>query len=181
MIDGGFLLQFLESIKTMLEPLSPLTKVNQYDHALLMRWGVYKKTLKKGLNWKVPIADEVLECRNTITSLETDKQSLVSLDGKEVVISTTIRFKIVDPVKFLLDVERAKDVLKDAALGVIKDAVITRNWAEVREIKNGDLKGKMETQAKPYGIEILYVTVGNLSNMRSVRLVTDNREDDQVI
>lgn len=180
MLDG--IVQLLIFIKdSILEPLLPFVKVNQYDHALLMRWGVYKKTLTKGLNWKMPIADDVLSCRNTITTIETDKQSIVSLDGKEVVISTVIRYRVTDPVKFLLDVERAKDVLKDTALGVIKDVVITKNWIDVREIKNADLKGRMSTQAALYGIDILYVTVGNLSNMRSIRLVTDQKEEEQVI
>lgn len=148
--------------------------VMEYEHGVRLRFGKFHSKIEAGLVWKWPIIDDILLVHNTITTMVVNEQSLVTLDEKNIVISCIVKYKITNPKTFLLEVEDVIDAINDITKGKIKDLVIHRTWDEIRKLKNEDISVEVEKEVKNWGIKIYYITVTDLAQIRTLRLITSN-------
>lgn len=150
--------------------------LNQYEHGIILRLGrVLKKNMHIGINWKWPFIDTVLTCHNTTQTFNTESQSLTTVDGKSVIVAAVIKYQIVDPFIFLIEVENAVDAIGDITMGKIREIIINKTWEECKNLKNTDIKNSIKTEAERWGIEVSMVTLTTLTESRSIRLITDKK------
>lgn len=161
----------IEIIKEFWESLMPFIIVKEYEFGVLLRLGKYVKKVDSGLVWKYPLVDSVILTHNTITTLNLRSQSLTTKDGKDVVISGIVKYKVSNPKTFLLEVNDAIDAINDITQGKIKDLVIHMDWNELRELEDTKIKDLVDGETKNWGIKIYYITITDLALMRSIRLV----------
>lgn len=166
-----FLVQILEFIKEIWNNLLPFFIVVEYEDAIILRFGKYHRTYKAGIHWKIPFIDQVLEARNTITTLNLRPQSLTTKDGQNIVIAAVIKYQVIDAKKFLIEVEEAKDALGDIAQSKIKDLIINLDWEECKKLKDSEIKAKMGKEPESWGIKLILITITDLAIIRSIRLI----------
>ena len=65
MFDG--ILRIIEwLIEKLKDYVSPIVILRCYESGVLLRLGTYKKELKEGINWKIPLIDEAHTIIKTI-------------------------------------------------------------------------------------------------------------------
>lgn len=157
-----------------IDKLLPVFIINQYDAGVLLRRGVFVKTLQGGIYFKIPFLDEVLSHTVVPTTMELPAQSLTTFDKKHVVVKAIIKYKINDIKTFLLEVNDAVDAISDQTQGIIKDIVMNISLNDVSVEIDNTIIIKARREAKKWGIEIDKVTITNIGEIKSIRLFNEN-------
>jgi len=154
--------------------LMPAVIIPNYEQAVLLRNGKFKKVLDPGFHVKLPIFDEVISQHVVVTTLSLAPQSLYTKDQKNIVVKGVVKYKIADVKVFLLEVFDAQDALADMTQSIIKNIIISTPMAECLdpEIDNM-LTKKARVEAKKWGVEIQQVTLTDIAPIRSFRLIND--------
>jgi regulator of protease activity HflC (stomatin/prohibitin superfamily) len=83
MIDG--LIKFFEwVIEKGIDHFSPIFIVSEYESGVLLRLGKYKKNLSIGVNFKIPLLDEIFKVIKTIDTFHINPVDITTLDNKQV-------------------------------------------------------------------------------------------------
>jgi regulator of protease activity HflC (stomatin/prohibitin superfamily) len=155
--------------------LKPFIVINTYEEAVVLRLGKFNKTMKEGLHFKIPFADEVMSHHTIITTLNLPSQSLVTLDKKSIVVKAMVKFRITDIKTFMLEIFDKQDAISDIGQGIIKNIIMAKTWEECTDIEiDNTLTKKIRSEIKKYGIEIIQVTLTDICEMRSIRLINDS-------
>jgi regulator of protease activity HflC (stomatin/prohibitin superfamily) len=163
----NFMLQFWHN-------MLPFYVINAYEHGIILRLGKFLKSIEAGFGWKIPFADEVLHCRNTVTTMAIKNQSLTTLDGKQITIESIVKYKIINAKKYLLEVEDSIDAINDITQGKIKELVNAKNWADIRVLKDAEIKELVGNEAREWGIKIFYITITSLVETRVYKIINNN-------
>jgi len=154
--------------------LMPAVIIPDYEEAVLLRAGRFKKVLKPGFHVKLPVIDEVVSQHVVITTLSLSAQSLYTKDKQNVVVKAVVKYKISDVKVFLLEVFDAQDALADMTQSIIKNIIISLPLEDCidPEIDN-TLTKKVRVEAKKWGVDIQQVTLTDIAPIRSFRLIND--------
>ncbi len=154
--------------------LMPAVIIPDYEEAVLLRAGRFKKVLKPGFHVKLPVIDEVVSQHVVITTLSLSAQSLYTKDKQNVVVKAVVKYKISDVKVFLLEVFDAQDALADMTQSIIKNIIISLPLEACidPEIDN-TLTKKVRVEAKKWGVDIQQVTLTDIAPIRSFRLIND--------
>ena len=99
--------------------------VNQTEQALVLRFGEPRQTITSpGLNWRVPLVEEVAYFDKRILDLDTEPQELITSDQKRLVVDAFARFRITNPLRFYQTVRT--EARARARLGTFLEAGLRR-------------------------------------------------------
>jgi regulator of protease activity HflC (stomatin/prohibitin superfamily) len=155
--------------------LKPIVIIRDYEGAVLLRFGIFKRVLGPGLHFKIPFFDEVIDQHVVITTLSLDAQSLYTKDKQNIVVKGVIKYKISDVKIFLLEVWDAQDALSDMSSSIIKNVIMSMTMEECTDAElDNTLTKKVRVEAKKWGVEVQQVTLTDLAPIRSYRLINDN-------
>lgn len=162
-----------ERIATFLQEfwseLGPFTVVDAFEQALVLRFGRFHRVLEPGLHWKWPGVERTLRhwvCAHT-NSLQ--PQSLTTADGRAVVVSLVLTWRVSDIRKFLLEVESGTAAVTDAAYGALSKHV-TRTPYEGLIGSDEAIRAEVRKLAFRWGVEVLRVQFRDLATCKSLRL-----------
>lgn len=147
----GYLLEFIDF-------LSPLKVINEYEHAIHLRRGLYLRTAHGGVRWKLPIVDAfaVYDMRIRTTNLVTQK--LTSSDMETVLLGVAIRWRIVNPLTLMRKAEDYTAALDDSTYGEIAAYVVECTWEQLFSDEwMPQVLAAVSTRASRFGIEVLDV------------------------
>ena len=154
--------------------LMPAVIIPDYEQAVLLRNGKFKKVLGPGFHVKLPIFDEVISQHVVVTTLSLAPQSLYTKDQKNIVVKGVVKYKIIDVKVFLLEVFDAQDAIADMTQSIIKNIIISTPMAECLDPDiDNMLTKKARVEAKKWGVEIQQVTLTDIAPIRSFRLIND--------
>mgnify|MGYP001590926385 FL=1 len=143
-----------------------------YQGGILVRLGLFKRSLSPGLHWKIPGIDEVLTTDNQVDTLELRPQSLTTADGKTIVVSGIVKYQICDTTAFLLLLGNKNSVLQDVSVGAIKDIITNKSWSCIQEFNiERDICQQIRAEVNKYGFKIYKVTLANLAEVTTYRLI----------
>jgi regulator of protease activity HflC (stomatin/prohibitin superfamily) len=154
--------------------IKPIVIIRDYEEAVLLRFGIFKKVLKPGLHFKIPLFDEVIDQHVVITTLSLDAQSLYTKDKQNIVVKGVIKYRIADVKIFLLEVWDAQDALSDMSASIIKNVIMSMSLDECTDSEIDNLlTKKVRVEAKKWGVEVQQVTLTDLAPIKSFRLIND--------
>mgnify|MGYP000153068607 CR=1 FL=1 len=148
--------------------------IDQYEEAVVLRFGKYNRSLKPGLRFIIPFGIEEVHADNVVPcSMPLSEQMLVTKDDRRILLSTVLMWRIFDIRRCLLDVEDAEDTLADIALGYVAEAVGEADWDEIRtkRFRNG-IKKSIQKTAREWGITVYTVKFKDITEARTLRVVT---------
>jgi regulator of protease activity HflC (stomatin/prohibitin superfamily) len=154
--------------------VTPAVIIPNYEQAVLLRNGHFKKVLEPGFHIKLPIFDEVISQHVVVTTLSLPAQSLYTKDRQNIVVKGVIKYKIADVKVFLLEVFDAQDALADMTQSIIKNIVISLPLEQCidPEIDN-TLTKKVRVEARKWGVDVQQVTLTDIAPIRSFRIIND--------
>ncbi len=152
----------------LLVGLSAVFTVDEREQVLVIRFGKINKVVREpGLNFKVPLLDELVRIDDRILYFDTPDKAVQVIDGRRYLVDAITVFRIVDPVRFKQRVNaslmRAKSRLEpriEAALRAVYgrrsfDAALSKD----REAMMQEIAEMVRPEARDLGIEVVDVRI----------------------
>jgi regulator of protease activity HflC (stomatin/prohibitin superfamily) len=167
--------RLISLITDLWEQIVPWYIIHQYDGGVRLRFGKFHKVLEPGLTYKIPFIDEIISHHVVWTTMDLPPQSLTTTDERNIVVTAVVKYRVADIKTFLLEVYDATDAISDMSQAVVKRAIMTKSWEECKSEKlDNELAIKARVEAKKWGIEIVTITLTNVSCIKSIRLFNES-------
>lgn len=167
--------RLIDLLTTWWAYLMPAVIIPEYEQAVLLRNGKFKKLLQPGFHVKLPIFDEVINHHVVVTTLSLSAQSLYTKDRQNIVVKGVIKYKISDVKVFLLEVFDAQDALADMTQSIIKNIIISLSLDQCVDPEiDSILTKKVRIEARKWGVDIQQVTLTDIAPIRSYRIINDS-------
>ena len=163
---------FLTTLLVMLVMLGVLAYnsmfiVRQYQQALVLNFGKPSaKITEPGLNWMIPIAQNVELFDKRLLNLDTNAQEVIVSDQKRLVVDAFARYRIDDPLKFFQSVgteEGARQRLSDFIGASLRSVLGGATFGGVVRDKREDLMHKIaeevNVKAQELGVTVVDVRI----------------------
>jgi len=148
------------------------TFIDPWEEGIVVRRGKFSRVVKGGIAWHLPLEiDEITTMNVRPDAMELDEQVLTTADGVKVVIRGVLIWSIFDVKKCMLDVEDAADTLGDIAVGFVQELVEETEWEQIRTKDfRRELKRRIQSQARKWGITVSTVKLKDLAETRVYRI-----------
>ena len=152
----------------------PFSVINEYDAAIVMRFGIYNRTAKPGLLWKIPFVDRVMREDGRINYGATHPRSFVTKDGQTVTISGICRYKIFDAKAAILSQQKFPNSTWDGMYEAMSSLAQANTYDVVVSDSFADLfLDEVKEYNVPYGVEVISARLQDASKARNFRILKD--------
>lgn len=160
------LLQFIRAFQV-------LTVVDQFERAVVLRFGRYSRTLSPGLHWVAPLyIEQVLTASVVPDTRDLRSQQLTTLDGVSVTLGVVLLFSVTDVKRFLLDVEDADTVILNATKGAIAGLVSSNTYDDLVSFDVAqEIANDVRDSALRFGINIEEVGISDFCRCKAYRIL----------
>lgn len=153
----------------------PCTIIPHYNRGVRLRNGHFKGVLGPGFHWKIPFFDDIPTCMVKTKTINLPEQTITTADDKSIVCKAVIKYEVEDVQQYLLEVNDAVDACGDMVQGIIRNHLVKLDWKDCNDIEvSSKITGKAQTESKQWGLKIQKVTITDLGQMRSFRLMFTN-------
>jgi regulator of protease activity HflC (stomatin/prohibitin superfamily) len=164
--------KLFEIIQAIFTSLLPFVVLQPFEEGCLCRLGVFKRVLKSGFHWCIPLGvDVVWHEHTTPTTAHLHGLSTTTKDGKSVGFDAIVTYQINDIQKALLGVTTVRDAITDVCMGIIGTELTGSTWVEVA---HGDtLEGLTKAcrgKGWKWGIEVIQVQLAGICQVKNIRL-----------
>lgn len=155
------------AVVVLLFGYSALFTVHQTRQAIVVRLGdPVRVVTEPGLNFKVPLIDNVIYIDKRILDLENPAQEVIASDQKRLVVDAFARFRIKDALRFYQVVgtpERATSqlstLLNSALRRVLGEATLTHVVRDDRSQLMNRVREQLDREASQFGISVIDVRI----------------------
>ena len=172
--------KLISLIQQFINELNPIFIIDEWEEAIVLRFGKYNRTVYPGLYFKIPFFDAVWKYTIITQSIDIPPQSITTADNKNVVVKGIIRFTISDIKTFLLTITQPQDVLTDTTGGMIREIIEDTEWTSIVDIDK-KLTSEVGKFVKKWGIRVEKVTLTDLQVANSIRIIQDSTHQAKVL
>jgi len=130
--------------------LNPLYVVNEGEQAIVIRFGeIVASARDAGLHVKMPFIDSAVTYPKKVMSLDGDSQRIPTKENQFIIVDTTSRWRISDPVKFyesLTTIEAAYSRVSDIIDSSVRTVITASSLNEV--VRNSNLINEIQHSEK---------------------------------
>jgi len=141
--------------------LSAALKVlNEYERGVIFRLGRIIAAKGPGLIILIPIIDRIVKVSLRLVALDVDPQDVITRDNVSVKVNAVLYFRVVDPVKAIVQVENyayAMSQLAQTTLRSVCGQAELDDLLSEREKINAKLQEILDTHTDPWGIKVTTV------------------------
>lgn len=169
-------MKFLDQIYETLRKLTPRLELIQPDEmGVRISFGTKVKTLSPGWYLFWGLFQEILYATVTTQVSDIRSQSVLSKEGREMIISGAIKYRVSDIRKAMLEIQDYDRSLEALSLGVLLEIVSSLTVEELADTQVlGDLALKrMREEASGWGLRLQKVYITDLGRTRNIRLLTN--------
>ena len=177
LIGVGFVMgtfdRIMDWIEYMIAYFQFLFVIDQYDMGVVLRFGVYNRTVGPGLHLIAPFGiEESMEDTVVRTTSYLETQTVTSSDGKSVNITAILVYKIGNIKRWLLEVDDAEDALHDMTYGIISELAEQRTWQEImKPLFMEEVTELVQEEAISWGARVVAVKLADRVQSKSIRLM----------
>ena len=164
--------KLIDLVVTFIHDILPFKIVDQWEAGVHLKTGRFHRVVHPGLNWKVPFFDKIWVTPIITQTVNLSPQTLTTLDERSVVLTSIVRYHVVNVQSFLLNVMHANDVLVDMTQGIIRDIVETTNWDDLVDLTDIVTPVVNDVVAK-WGIYVEAVKFPDLGEIKTYRIIGD--------
>ncbi len=142
--------------------LAMVRVLNEYERGVVFRLGRVIGAKGPGLIWVIPTVDRLVRVDLRTITLDVPPQDIISKDNVTIKVNAVIYFKVVDPVRAVVEVENflmatsklAQTTLRSVVGQVDLDALLSQ-----REAINHRLQSILDHQTAPWGVKVANVEI----------------------
>jgi len=138
----------------------------EYQRIVIFRLGRLAGIKGPGLVFIIPIIDRVIKLDLRTRVIDVPKQRIITNDNVTVDVDAVVYFRITDPQKAIVEVQRYDVATSMLAQTTLRDIVGQKNLDELlsqREELNKSLQNILDVGTDPWGIKVSAVTIKDVS------------------
>ncbi|MGH7801232.1 MAG: SPFH domain-containing protein, partial [Thermodesulfobacteriota bacterium] len=142
--------------------LSGIRVLNEYERGVVFRLGRIIEPKGPGLRWIIPGVDKMIKISLRVITLDVPSQDVITRDNVSVKVSAVVYFRVVDPVKAVIQVENylyATSQLSQTTLRSVLGQVELDDLLSEREKLNIRLQEVLDKHTDPWGMKVSLVEV----------------------
>ncbi len=147
--------------------------VSQGNEALVERLGRYHRKLKPGLNFIVPLIDQiVMEDTTREQVLDIKPQNVITKDNIYLEVDAVVYWRIIDIEKSFYQIDDLQQGLNNLATTTLREVIAQNTLEETnasRAEMNKALLDELNQTTKDWGVQILRVDIQRITPPESVR------------
>jgi regulator of protease activity HflC (stomatin/prohibitin superfamily) len=156
------------AVAVVLVGLLTLRLVQQYERGVVFRFGrVVERVREPGLRVLVPIADRMMKVSTRVVVLAVPAQGAITRDNVTVKVDAAVYFRVVDPVKAIVNVEDYKHAVSQVAQTSLRTVIGRADLDTLlsdRERISAELKTVIDAPTEqPWGVRIELVELKDIS------------------
>ena len=141
---------------------SAIKVLNEYQRAVVFRLGRVLHAKGPGLIILIPVIDKMIKVSLRIIALDVPGQDVITKDNVSVKVNAVIYFRVMDPVKSILEVEDymfATSQLSQTTLRSVCGAAELDEILTHRDQINDQIQSILDEHTDPWGIKVTNVEV----------------------
>jgi len=138
--------------------------INQYERAIILRLGKYNKQLNAGIQFRIPIIDNVLviDIRERVREFKAER--MLTKDNIPVTIDAILRYKIIEKRvnDTILNVENFNEMIKQISQTTLRNIIGSSLFQEIlskREEINHSIRDLISEESNGWGIMVTGVEI----------------------
>ncbi len=160
--------------------LSGIRIIFEYKRALKFRFGSYVETLKPGLRWIIPIVETIQMVDIRVITINIVSQEVMTEDNVPCSIDGVVFFKVENPEKALLEVEKFQFAISQLAQAALRDVcgkVELDTILSKREEMGKNIKAIVAEETMHWGISIIDVKIKDIQLPENMRRMMANQAE----
>jgi regulator of protease activity HflC (stomatin/prohibitin superfamily) len=139
--------------------------LNEYERGVIFRLGRVIQAKGPGLIILIPIVDRMVRVSMRLVAMDVDPQDVITRDNVSVKVNAVIYFRVIDPVKAIIDVESYNYAMSQLAQTTLRSVCGQAELDELladREKINSQLQEILDTHTDPWGIKVATVELKHI-------------------
>jgi regulator of protease activity HflC (stomatin/prohibitin superfamily) len=139
--------------------------LNEYERAVVFRLGRVIGAKGPGLIILIPIIDKMTKVSLRLIVLDVDPQDVITRDNVSVKVNAVIYFRVIDPIKAIVEVENYSYAMSQLAQTTIRSVCGQAELDDLlseREKINTQLQEILDTHTDPWGIKVATVELKHI-------------------
>jgi regulator of protease activity HflC (stomatin/prohibitin superfamily) len=144
---------------------SAIKILNEYERGVVFRLGRVIQAKGPGLIILIPIVDRMVKVSMRIVAMDVDPQDVISRDNVSVKVNAVIYFRVIDPIKAIVEVESYSYAMAQLAQTTLRSVCGQAELDELlsaREKINNQLQEILDTHTEPWGIKVSTVELKHI-------------------
>ncbi len=139
--------------------------LNEYERGVIFRLGRVIKAKGPGLIILIPVIDKIMKVGMRLVAMDVDPQDVISKDNVSMQVNAVIYFRVIDPVKAIVEVENYNYAMSQLAQTTLRSVCGQAELDELlsdREKINFQLQEILDTHTDPWGIKVATVELKHI-------------------
>jgi regulator of protease activity HflC (stomatin/prohibitin superfamily) len=145
----------------------------QYERALVFRFGKYTGTRGPGLFWIIPLGvEKAIKVDMRVLTDGVEQQESMTRDNVPVQVNAVIWYRVVKPDLAIIEVQNVRNAVIQVALTTLRNVIGQHTLDDVlkeREKLAGLLKERVDSMTEAWGVEIQNVEMKNVEIPQSMQ------------
>jgi regulator of protease activity HflC (stomatin/prohibitin superfamily) len=144
---------------------SAIKILNEYERGVIFRLGRVIQAKGPGLIILIPIVDRMAKVSLRLVAMDVDPQDVITRDNVSVKVNAVIYFRVIDPVKAIVEVESYNYAMSQLAQTTLRSVCGQAELDELlsdREKINNQLQEILDTHTDPWGIKVATVELKHI-------------------
>jgi regulator of protease activity HflC (stomatin/prohibitin superfamily) len=139
--------------------------IKEYERGIILRFGVFNGIREPGLNFIIPLIDELIRVDQRIVAMDIPPQDIITRDNVSIKVNAVLYFRVINPKDAILTVENflyaTSQIAQTTLRSVCGEAELDDLLAQ-REQINLRLQEILDRHTDPWGIKITSVEVKDI-------------------
>jgi regulator of protease activity HflC (stomatin/prohibitin superfamily) len=144
---------------------SAVKVLNEYERGVIFRLGRVINAKGPGLIILIPVVDRMIKVGMRLIAMDVDPQDVITRDNVSVKVNAVIYFRVVDPIKAIVEVETYNYAMSQLAQTTLRSVCGQADLDELlsaREKINNQLQEILDTHTDPWGIKVATVELKHI-------------------
>ncbi len=144
---------------------SAIKILNEYERGVIFRLGRVIQAKGPGLIILIPLIDRMVKVSMRLVAMDVDPQDVITRDNVSVKVNAVIYFRVIDPVKAIVEVESYNYAMSQLAQTTLRSVCGQAELDELlsaREKINNQLQEILDTHTDPWGIKVATVELKHI-------------------
>jgi regulator of protease activity HflC (stomatin/prohibitin superfamily) len=139
---------------------------------VVLRFGVFKGIRQPGLNFILPLVDELIRIDQRIITMDIPPQDIITRDNVSIKVNAVLYFRVVDPAQAVLTVENYLYATSQIAQTTLRSVCGEAELDDIlsqREQINHRVQEILDRNTDPWGIKVATVEVKDIDLPQEMR------------
>lgn len=159
---------------------SAIKVLREYERAVVFQLGRFWKVKGPGLIILVPVVQTMERVDLRTIVMDVPEQDLISRDNVSVKVNAVLYFRVIDPQKAIINVERYYDATSQLAQTTLRSVLGQHDLDEMlseRDKLNSDIQQILDAQTDAWGIKVANVEIKHVDiNETMIRAIARQAE-----